>query len=65
MSLIIELLQEAKEKGQTISVITIEGPASYKNIGKVIEIEEQDILLQKPNGKKLAIKISNIIKVED
>ena len=65
MNFIITLLKEAKESKQTVAVITEEGTASYKNYGIVKEISETDILMEKHDGKKSAIRISNIVKVED
>lgn len=65
MSYIIELLKSSKKNNKPIKVITQEGQQSYVTAGTVKELNDIDILLEKSNGGKVAIRISNIVKIED
>ena len=65
MGIINDLLKEGEMSGKTISIITIEGPASYKNTGKIIKLEDEEVLIEKENGRKMGIKIKSIVKVEE
>lgn len=68
MSVIIEMLKQAKEGHNEIAIVTLEGHASYRITGYVKSISEEDVLIERTDRqlrKTAAIKISSIIKVED
>ena len=65
MSFIIEMLKDAMKEDRVVGIITEEGQNSYKHTGRVEKMNDVDILFKIGNGRKLAIAIKNIVKVED
>ncbi len=66
MSFIIDLLETSMKEKKSIKIITQEGQASYIVEGIVLKINDIDTLVEKTsNRKKVAIKIENIIKIEE
>ena len=62
---LIDFIKDAHKNKQDIVIISQEGDYTYSAAGIILDYDAEFINLQKETGKKLLIKISSIIKIEE